>query len=87
MNTGLTPFVVPVPQWGGKVVWVLSDEKFAIQVGKGSKGSYRSKYVLSGLHRAHFYYSCLNLGPGYKARILQLSNKKVIAKKKGGGKP
>jgi hypothetical protein len=43
---------------------------FSIQVGKG-KGSYKNKYVFVGkLNQALFYYQCINIGNGYKKRLL-----------------
>jgi hypothetical protein len=43
---------------------------FSIQVGKG-KGSYKDKYVFVGkLNQALFYYQCINIGNGYKKRLL-----------------
>lgn len=47
---------------------------FLVQVGKG-KGSYRTKYNIKGnLTQAVMYYNGINLGKGYKKRLLMPSS-------------
>jgi hypothetical protein len=87
---GDVPKLTPFFQWcqlDGKVVWFLTDEKFAVQVGKGKKGSYKTKYVMQGFYRAYNMYYGVNLGPGYKKRIFRLSNEKVVLKTAFSGLP
>ena len=44
--------------------------EFNVQVGKGRKGSYRTRYTLMGnLAHAAFYYNGVNVGNGYKKRL------------------
>jgi hypothetical protein len=51
---------------------------FAIQVGKG-KSAYKDRYVFVGdLKKALFYYRCINIGYGYKKRLLL--DKKVVSR-------
>lgn len=48
-----------------------TDTEFLVQVGKGKKGSYRTKYTVVGqLGKAVALYSGINLAPGYKKRLL-----------------
>lgn len=48
---------------------------FEVQVGKGSKGSYKPRYMFKtrDFHssRAWFHYSCINIGNGYKKRLVR----------------
>jgi hypothetical protein len=54
----------------GKRIAYHSATVFLVQVGKG-KGSYRPKYrVVGNLTQAVMYYIGINLGPGYKKRLL-----------------
>lgn len=44
--------------------------KFDVQVGKG-KSAYKTRYSFTGdLRQAAFYYHSLNIGNGYKKRLL-----------------
>jgi hypothetical protein len=54
--------------------------QFVVQVGRGSKGSYTTRYVIKGnLKKALWYYEGINLGNGYKKRLLMPScNKNPI---------
>jgi hypothetical protein len=82
----LTPFFQRV-ELNGRIVWFSSDDRFAVQVGKGRKGAYKNKYVVQGFERARFYYAGINLGPGYKKRLVSLSNKKAVLKTAFSGLP
>ena len=54
----------------GKRIAYHSTTQFLVQVGKG-KSSYRTKYVIKGnLSQAVMYYNGINLGNGYKKRLL-----------------
>lgn len=44
---------------------------FLVQVGRGKKGSYKTRYEIVGsLTQAVFYYNCINVGRGFKKRLL-----------------
>lgn len=68
----------------GKRIAYTEDTVFIVQVGKGSKGSYKTKYTFKGdLNRAWFFYSGINIGNGYKKRLLMpgsLFSRSVICK-------
>jgi hypothetical protein len=51
---------------------------YLVQVGKGSKSSYKTRYSFSELKEALFYYRCINIGNGYKKRLLAPSLKKPL---------
>jgi hypothetical protein len=58
----------------GKQIAYSSETEFLVQVGKGSKGAYRTKYSFRGnLAQAVMYYNCINIGNGYKKRLLMPS--------------
>jgi hypothetical protein len=53
--------------------------QFVVQVGRGSKGSYRNRYTCPGKPtQAVLYFNGINIGLGYKKRLLV--DKKVIAR-------
>jgi hypothetical protein len=61
----------------GKQIAYHCDTAFCVQVGRGSKGSYKNKYVIRGsLARAVLYYNGINIGNGYKKRLLMPSASK-----------
>ena len=63
----------------GKKIGYCSETEFLVQVGKGSKGAYSTVYSFrGGLGRAVFYYDAINIGNGYKKRLLMPSSKKPI---------
>ena len=46
------------------------ETEILVQVGRG-KSSYKTRYAFRGeLSKAAFYYGCLNVGRGYKKRLL-----------------
>ena len=54
----------------GKQIAYSSETEFLVQVGKGSKGAYRTRYSFTGnLYQAVLYYNCINIGNGYKKRL------------------
>lgn len=65
----------------GKKVAYTSETVFEVQLGKGSS-SYKTSYSFKGdLGKAVFYYNCLNIGNGYKKRLLcQSFNRPVLAR-------
>jgi hypothetical protein len=60
----------------GKEVTYSSDTIFYVQVGRG-KGSYKARYSGSDLSRISFYYTGINVGNGYKKRLL-MGNKVLV---------
>jgi hypothetical protein len=52
---------------------VPEDERmrFVIQIGKGPKGRYRTKYTTNNARQAELFYKGINIGNGYKKRILE----------------
>ncbi len=61
---------------GGKEYNWNSDTKFLVEVGKGS-GKYSPRYSFVGnFDQASFYYSCINIGLGYKKRFVMESGGK-----------
>lgn len=69
-------------EFNGKKIAYTRDTEFLVQVGKGSKGSYKTSYRFVGdLSRAVFHYSCINIHSGYKKRIFVPSfNKPVLTR-------
>lgn len=50
-----------------------SKTKFLVQVGKGPKGSYKTKYAFTGnLGQCMIHYNGINLGNGYKKRVIMV---------------
>lgn len=64
---------------GGEQVAYTNKTKFLVQVGKGAKGSYKTVNVFYGdLREAIFYYTGINIGLGYKKRLLVPSFTKPV---------
>ena len=54
----------------GKRIAYTDDTKFEVQIGRG-KGKYQTKYSFKGnLHQAVMYYRGINIGRGYKKRLV-----------------
>ena len=54
----------------GKRIAYTDETKFHVQVGKG-RGAYKPRYTFTGnLAQAVFYYRCINIGRGYKKRLV-----------------
>lgn len=54
----------------GKRIAYNDDTEFLVQVGRG-KGAYATRYSFKGeLARAVFYYRGINIGRGYKKRLV-----------------
>jgi hypothetical protein len=61
----------------GKPVAYHSATEFRIQIGKGYKGSYKNRMTIVGnLGQAVMWYNSLNIGNGYKKRLL-MGNKSL----------
>ena len=69
-----------------KRIAYTSSTVFIVQVGKGPKGSYKNRYKFTGdLEQAVFYYSCINIGRGYKKRLIASGmNKPVLLRQTSG---
>lgn len=66
----------------GKTVAYCAETVFLVQLGKGKKGAYKTEFSFKGdLVKAFFYYNYINIGKGYKKRLLMPSSpKKVLVK-------
>ena len=61
---------IKVGEMDGKRIAYSSETEFYVQVGR-YKSSFKTKYTIKGsLGRALFYFTCLNIGNGYKKRLL-----------------
>ena len=65
----------------GKKLAYTNMTEFLVQIGKG-RGAYRTKWRFVGdLHQAVMYYRGINIGNGYKKRLVMPSaNKPVLAR-------
>jgi len=64
-------------QLNGKAIGYCSETVFIIQLGKGPKGSYKTRMTFKGdLPRAVLWYNSLNIGYGYKKRLFMPSSAK-----------
>lgn len=65
----------------GRSVCYTDNTVFMVQVGK-NKSAYKTKYSFKGdIRQAAFYYECINIGNGYKKRLLMSgANKPVLAR-------
>jgi len=68
----------------GKHIAYTDETEFYIQVGRYSKGAYKTRYKAVGsLAQAVMYFNGINIGNGYKKRLMAPSfNKPVLAKQK-----
>ena len=66
----------------GKRVAFTNHTEFLIQVGRYAKGAYRTHYAFTGsLAKAVAYYNAINIGRGYKKRLIAPSlNKPILAR-------
>jgi hypothetical protein len=54
----------------GRRIAYAQTTQFLVQVGKGKKGAYKTRYSFSGnLTQALFYFWSINIGNGYKKRL------------------
>jgi len=54
-----------------KVIW-------RVQIGRYSKGAYENKYSMESAAQAIRYYHCINIGKGFKKRLLKIEGKDVL---------
>lgn len=66
----------------GKPIVYTNNTEFLVEVGRGKKGAYHTRYAFKGnLAQAVRYYLCINIGNGYKKRLRAPSfNKPVLAR-------
>lgn len=66
----------------GRKIAYSSETEFLIQVGYSGKGSYKTRYrIVGNLAQAVLYYNGINIGNGYKKRLLAPSfNKPLLAR-------
>jgi hypothetical protein len=66
----------------GKRVAYSTTTKFLVQVGLGAKGAYKTRYSFTGnLTQALMYYKSINIGRGYKKRLIAPSmNRPLLAR-------
>lgn len=68
---------IKVGEMDGKSIAYSSETEFYVQIGR-YKSPYKTRYTIKGnLGRAVFYYTCINVGNGYKKRLLM--NNEVLA--------
>jgi hypothetical protein len=54
----------------GKRIAYTDDTEFLVQIGRG-RSAYETKYQFKGeIGRAVFYYNAINIGRGYKKRLI-----------------
>lgn len=67
--------------WGKHFCWsVLS--KFAVEIGRGSKGAYKTRLLTNSAIHGVGYYQSVNIGLGYKKRLVQIdgTQRKILAR-------
>lgn len=66
----------------GKTIAYADTTQFLVQVGRYAKGKYKTRYAFTGnLAQAVFYYRAINIGYGYKKRLVMVGgNKPVLAR-------
>lgn len=64
----------------GQSITYTPETNFLIQVGRGTRGEYKTRYCITGdLCRAVFYYEGINIGNRFKKRLVAPSlDKKPI---------
>lgn len=69
----------------GKKISFHKDNKILLQIGKGTKGSYETRNIFSPekFSSAVFNYNCINIGNGYKKRLICFElNKPLLARQR-----
>lgn len=63
----------------GKKIIYTDDTIFEVQVGRYEKGAYSTRYTFKGnLAQAVRYYLCINIGNGYKKRLVMPGARKPV---------
>lgn len=56
-----------------KLIAYTAETIFQVQVGRYNKGRYKTKYSFTGnISRAWFWYNGINIGNGYKKRLVMV---------------
>lgn len=75
MNTTMTDF--HTIKFNGRDIEYSDNTTFQVQVGR-NKSAYKTRYSFVGdIRKAAFYYQCINIGRGYKKRLL-IDNKVLV---------
>lgn len=53
-------------------------DRWKVEVGKGEKGKYHSRYTLDTPHMAMRYFNAINIGRGFKKRLSLVQNGKKV---------
>lgn len=62
----------------GKDYTYNTSDVWKVEVGKGEKGAYHSRYTLDTPHQAMWYFNCINIGRGFKKRLSLVQNGKKV---------
>lgn len=63
----------------GKPITYTDQTTFLVEVGRGAKGAYVTRYLITGnLAQAVFYFNAINIGNGYKKRLLMPGARKPV---------
>ena len=78
----MTLITLKTAELNGKHIAYTDYTEFRVQVGKGSKGSYKTRYLFVGnFLQAVLYYRAINIGNGFKKRLVSWDlNKPVLAR-------
>ncbi len=80
-TTFLREFILP----DGRKIAYSAATVFLVQVGKGKKGAYKTKYLITGnLSQAAIMYDGINIGYPYKKRLIMPSAKRLVISKSIG---
>lgn len=73
--------IIETAELNGKRIAYTSETVFLVQVGR-YRGSYKTCYSFTGnIRQAVFHFNCINIGRGYKKRLLAPSlNKPLLAR-------
>lgn len=55
-----------------------SEHIFHVQVGQWKKGAYHTRYSFDSVGRAMMWYSSINIGRGYKKRLITRTGKVLV---------
>lgn len=67
--------------FNGKPIAFSSETVFTVEVGRHVKGAYKRRYsIKADLAKAVFYFNCINIGCGYKKRLMMSGSKKPLAR-------
>jgi hypothetical protein len=54
----------------GKKYTVESGDLWCVEVGRHARGAYKPRYTVETPQKGTFYYRCINIGLGYKKRLV-----------------